>query len=211
MRPLFAFIPLFFAFRAFGAEIVRPSLEPVQLSFSFAAPVALAPISALAPTLSAPLAAAPAPAAAFAAAPIAVPVAAAVEATPAAEAFAASAAKTATVLPGTAISGEDDKISGRAQLQTLANNLGASSRTFDASRRSTKMDYDEFGRQLAARPGIDLSPFNQTEAKRRILSASGYTHLYGAGGVRIPLSQATDVRVGNAFLSVKKTYDRRPR
>jgi hypothetical protein len=104
---------------------------------------------------------------------------------------------------------DDGREDGRSQLQRLAQSADASGRAFDAPRRKTKMDYDEFSRQISAAPGLDPNPFRHADTKRRILAASGYTHLYGAGGSRIPLADAADVRVGNAFLSVKKTFDRR--
>ena len=169
-----------------GAELVRPS-APVQLSFSFAAPVAMMPLTALTPALPMPL-----PTAAVL--PMAAPV--------------LVAPLPASVSPS---SKEDDRTDGRSQLQSLARNADAPGKSFDTPKRKTKMDYDEFGRQVAAAPSLDLNAFRHTDAKRRILAASGYTHLYGAGGVRIPLAKANDVRVGNAFLSVKKTFDRRPR
>jgi hypothetical protein len=185
-----------------AAEVVRPQAAPVQLSFSFATPAAALPLTAqtLAATpMALPVAAALPTAAPVLAAPLPILAPTAIAAAP----------RAATVA---AASQEDERTDGRSQLQSLTRNEdNLKGRAFDSSKRKTKMDYDEFGRQLAATPGLDLNAFRHTDAKRRILAASGYTHLYGAGGVRIPLSQANDVRVGNAFLSVKKTFDRRPR
>lgn len=205
MRRSLVLYALLFAAPALGAELVRPRIEPVQLSLPFAAPIAAATLTAPTPvTLSAPLSMTPAPAPAAAAlsavaAPAPAPVAAAV-ASPA----------PASTLPKMAPR-RDEGEDGRSQLQRLARNADDPGGAFDAPRRATKMDYDEFGRQLAVRPGLSLNPFDHADAKRRMLAASGYTHLFGAGGRRVPLAEASDVRVGKAFLSVKKTYDRRPR
>jgi len=74
--------------------------------------------------------------------------------------------------------------------------------------RSSKIDYEEFGRQIAARPGISQNVFQHAEAKRRILRASGYSVLYGAGGIRIPLEDASDARIGNVFANVLRAFNR---
>jgi hypothetical protein len=199
-RPVFLYV-LLLAAPALGVELARPSLAPVQLSLSFAAPVAAplispalaAPLPALAVSLTAapsPAAVAAAPAAAFSLAP------------------ALAAARPPELLPAAATGNEGED--GRSQLKRLASAAGSSGTAFDSPRRATKMDYEEFGRQVAARPGLSLDPFQHADAKRRILAASGYTHLFGAGGRRVPLAEASDVRVGKAFLSVKRTFDRRP-
>lgn len=75
--------------------------------------------------------------------------------------------------------------------------------------RATKIDYAEFGRLVALTPRLSESHFRDTEAKRRILMASGYTHLIGPGGRRIPLAIADEARVGRAFEHTLKTYRRR--
>jgi len=180
---------------AWGVELVRPT-APVQLSFNFAAPVA------------APIAASPAPLAAVAALTAApTPLTAA----PAPFAVAAGPAIAAAPSARPAVAAEEAREDGRSQLERAAAASESSNAGFEAPRRTTKLDYEEFGRQVAARPGLSLNPFQHADAKRNILSASGYTHLYGAGGRRVPLAQAADVRVGKAFLSVKKTFDRRPK
>jgi hypothetical protein len=79
----------------------------------------------------------------------------------------------------------------------------------DRKPRATKIDYAEFGRLLALTPRLSESRFRDTEAKRRILRASGYTHLIGPGGRRIPLSIADEARVGRAFEHTLETYRRR--
>jgi hypothetical protein len=193
VRRALALFSLVFAARAFGAEPVRPSFVPVQLAFSFEAPAMIAPLTARPPV---------SPSMSLVAAPTLMPAAPELSApAPAEIPLAARSRPTA--------SREDGDDEGRSQLQRLADDAGGSSRVFDASRRATKMDYEEFGRQLDRRPALDVNPFYHADAKRRILAASGYTHLYGAGGIRIPLAQASDARVGRAFLSVKKTFDRR--
>ena len=154
---------------ALAATVAAVRAAPVQLSFAFAAPSALAPppvLTAAVPS-AAPVAIAPSAAA---------PVAAAISAAPAAAA-APAAFVAAPEAPKTA--------------------------------RKTKIDYDEFGRQLASRQGLSLDPFRHADAKRRILRAAGYDVLHGAGGKRIPLDEAADVRVGSAFLNVKRAFDRR--
>ena len=78
-----------------------------------------------------------------------------------------------------------------------------------AAKRATKLDYEAFGRMLGLSPRLAESPLRDTEAKRRILMAAGYTHLIGPGGRRIPLSIADEARVGRAFEHTKKTYLRR--
>lgn len=75
--------------------------------------------------------------------------------------------------------------------------------------KTTKIDYDEFGRQLARAPGLSLNPFQHADAKRRILKASGYARLYGTGGVPIKIDDAADIRVGKAFASVLRAFERR--
>lgn len=75
--------------------------------------------------------------------------------------------------------------------------------------RRTKIDYAEFGRRLASSPEVSLDVFRDSAAKRQILRASGYDVLIGKGGLRIPLDQASDARVGQAFLHVKRIFDRR--
>ncbi len=75
--------------------------------------------------------------------------------------------------------------------------------------RKTKIDYDEFGRQLLRSPGLSSNPFQHTDAKRRILKASGYSRLYGAGGVAVAIDRASDIRVGKAFASVLRAFERR--
>lgn len=79
----------------------------------------------------------------------------------------------------------------------------------DRKARATKIDYAEFGRLVALTPRLSESHFRDTEAKRRILMASGYTHLIGPGGKRIPLAIADEARVGRAFEHTLKTYRRR--
>lgn len=78
-----------------------------------------------------------------------------------------------------------------------------------APKRATKIDYAQFGRLVALTPRLSESHFRDTEAKRRILMASGYTHLIGPGGRRIPLAIADEARVGRAFEHTLKTYRRR--
>lgn len=74
--------------------------------------------------------------------------------------------------------------------------------------KSTKLDYDEFGRQISG-SRLSTNVFRDTDAKRRILLASGYTHLKGPNGTRIPLAKADDVRIGKAFENVLAAYSRR--
>lgn len=74
--------------------------------------------------------------------------------------------------------------------------------------RSTKLDYDEFGRQVSG-ARLSANVFRDTDAKRRILLASGYTHLTGPNGTRIPLARADDARIGKAFENVLSAYRRR--
>ena len=78
-------------------------------------------------------------------------------------------------------------------------------------RRTTKIDYDAFGRQLGLNPGLSLNIFGATDAKRGILAASGYTHLVGAGGRRIALADATAARIGAAFDKILRTFNNRSR
>lgn len=191
MRRLFALCALLIAAPSFGAALIRPQAAPVQLTLPFGAPAAAMPLAAP------PLAASPS---ALPAAPI-LPSAA-----PALSARVPAAPQPMAVAPAPH---KDEGADGRSQLQTLARDGDDADRAFDAPRRTTKMDYEEFGRQLARRPGLDENPFRHADEKRRMLAASGYTHLFGAGGRRIPLAEAADVRVGKAFLSVKKTFDRR--
>ena len=195
MRRLVLLYTLLIVAPLHGAELVRPQ-APVQLSFSFAAPARAMSLTALSPEppLALPTAAA-------------LPVAAPVLAAPLPALIPVAVAPALTSASPTVK--EDERTDGRSQLQSLSRNEIGEGRAFDSSKRKTKMDYDEFGRQLAATPGLDMNAFRHAAAKRRILAASGYTHLYGAGGVRIPLAEANDVRVGNAFISVKKTFDRR--
>ena len=75
--------------------------------------------------------------------------------------------------------------------------------------RKTAIDYDEFGRNLASAPGLSLDPFKHADAKRRILKASGYSRIYGAGGVPVPIDRAADVRVGKTFANVLRAFERR--
>ena len=75
--------------------------------------------------------------------------------------------------------------------------------------RSTRIDYEEFGRLLARWKGLDHNVFRHAEEKREILKASGYDALTGPGGRRIPLDQADDVRVGKAFLNVLRAFEKR--
>ncbi len=75
-------------------------------------------------------------------------------------------------------------------------------------KRGTRIDYEEFGRQLAAHPGLSANPFQHAAAKRRILKASGYSRLYGAGGP-VAIESASDVRVGKAFENVRRAFERR--
>jgi hypothetical protein len=213
MRRSLALYALLFAARASGVELARPPVAPVQLGFSFAAPPMIAPS-----LMAGPVAMLGLPGAAPMLTPVALAPAALVQlgfsfeeparAEPPAAAAPAVPVEAAPPIRTTpTASREDEGEDGRSQLRRLAR--GDSSRVFNASRRATKMDYDEFGRQLARRPGLDQNSFNQSDSKRRVLAASGYTHLYGVGGVRIPIADASDVRVGNAFNSVKKTFDRR--
>ena len=184
-RPLLLSL-LLLAGPALGVELVCPSAASVQLKFDFAAPV-VAPIAA------------------------AVPLAAVAALVPAPVALTAAPEISAAPAPIPAAPAPEARETGRAQLETAAAASASSNAVFDAPRKTTKMDYEEFGRQVAARPSLSLNPFEHADAKRRILSASGYTHLFGAGGRRVPLADASDVRVGKAFLSVKKTSDRRPK
>lgn len=191
MRCLFALCALLIAAPSFGAAFVRPQAAPVQLALPFAAPAAAMPLAT--PTIAAAPSALPA-------APILPPAA------PLLSAPVPAAPQPTAAAPAPR---RDEGENGRPQLQRLAQSGDDAGRAFDAPRRATKMDYEEFGRQLARRPGLDENPFRHADEKRRMLAASGYTHLFGAGGRRIPLAEAADVRVGKAFLSVKKTFDRR--
>lgn len=78
-----------------------------------------------------------------------------------------------------------------------------------APARATKIDYDEFGRQLSRAPGLSANVFQHADAKRRILKASGYTRLYGAGGVPVAIDRAADARVGKTFANVLRAFQRR--
>jgi hypothetical protein len=149
-----------------GAEIAALRTAPVQLSFAFAAPAALAlQTPALVPT-----------------APIS---------------LSASAASPAALMPAAA-----------APIAAAPNTVAAAPATAARPKRSTKIDYEEFGRQIAGRPGISTNVFQHADAKRRILRASGYDVLYGAGGRRIALGDATDARVGAAFANVMRAFSR---
>lgn len=75
-------------------------------------------------------------------------------------------------------------------------------------KRATKIDYEEFGRQLAKHPGLSSSPFQHGPAKRKILKASGYDRLRGPEGP-VTIERATDARVGMAFAHVLRAYERR--
>lgn len=75
-------------------------------------------------------------------------------------------------------------------------------------KRATKIDYEEFGRQLAAHPGLSSSPFQHAPAKRKILKAAGYDRLRGPDGP-VAIERATDARVGMAFAHVLRAFERR--
>ena len=75
--------------------------------------------------------------------------------------------------------------------------------------RKTKLDYERFARLVWLSPRLSTDPYRDTEAKRRILLAAGYTHLIGPKGRRIPLSIADEARVGRAFAHTLETLARR--
>lgn len=75
-------------------------------------------------------------------------------------------------------------------------------------KRATKIDYEEFGRQLARNPGLSSSPFQHASAKRKILKAAGYDRLRGPEGP-VAIERATDARVGMAFAHVLRAFEHR--
>lgn len=78
-----------------------------------------------------------------------------------------------------------------------------------ARAKTTKMDYEVFGAELARRGTPDSGVFAQTETKRSILRKAGYTHLYGQGGVRVSIDDASPARIGHAFNETLKAWRRR--
>jgi hypothetical protein len=73
---------------------------------------------------------------------------------------------------------------------------------------ATKIDYEEFGRQVKAHPGLSSNPFQHAPAKRKILKASGYDRLRGPEGP-VAIERASDARVGMAFARVLRAFERR--
>lgn len=191
------------------AALAQVRTAPVQLSLNFSAPtpaftapLSVAPLSPLTPaSLTPSLGAAPA----FA--PIPAPVIAAFHSGDPV-AFVKAARKAEYEPP------EGD------EHQTALYQLGLQREAADkavlaldhpepAPARATKIDYDEFGRQMARAPGLSANVFQHVDAKRRILKASGYTRLYGAGGIPVPIDQAADVRVGKTFANVLRAFQKR--
>jgi hypothetical protein len=78
-----------------------------------------------------------------------------------------------------------------------------------ARAKSTKMDYEVFGAELSRRGTPDSAVFSQTETKRSMLRNAGYTHLYGQGGARISIDDASPARIGLAFAETLKAWRRR--
>lgn len=77
-----------------------------------------------------------------------------------------------------------------------------------AAKRGSKIDDAAFARALSGR-SVREGIFDDAGAKRAILRAAGYTHLYGAGGVRLTLEEASDARVGRVFASTLAAHRRR--
>ena len=82
-----------------------------------------------------------------------------------------------------------------------------SGRKGKATHNKRKIDYgaflnltDSYMRNHGIKPS-DI--FHKPKLKREILEAAGYSHAYGKGE-RIPLSDASDARIGSMF---KKTYE----
>ncbi|MBI3563633.1 MAG: hypothetical protein HY079_00390 [Elusimicrobia bacterium] len=75
-----------------------------------------------------------------------------------------------------------------------------------AKAKRTKIDYEAFGEELRRRGTPGEGVFAQTAVKRAILKAAGYTHLYGRGGERVSLDDASDARVGGAFAATLKAW-----
>ncbi|MDD5304764.1 MAG: hypothetical protein PHS14_16840 [Elusimicrobia bacterium] len=195
--------------RAAAQSRTAPASVQLSLSFAAPAPALLAPltVSALQPSLApAVLSVAPALSApAFAAAPK--PVMAAFH-TGDPSAY-LKAARAAEYEPPEG----DEHQSALYQLGLEREAADRAARTLFASpapaARATAIDYEEFGRQLSRHPGLSLNAFSHTDAKRRILKASGYSRLHGAGGVPVPIERADDARVGKAFANVLRAFDRR--
>lgn len=208
---------------------------PVQMSLPFAA-VTAAPAASLAPSLL-PSAPAALPAAVpVAAAPAAAPVAAVPAAAPATSAarwgdMPASVARALRAGDAREFweacrrSGFEPPASDDHQQRLLADGWAqaAADASFDRplgwgetaapapapKARATKIDYDAFGAELRRRGTPDEGVFAQAALKRAILKAAGYTHLYGQGGVRVSLDEATDARVGAAFAKTLASWRRR--
>lgn len=178
---------------------------PVQLSLFAPAPVLVAPVAF--PALAAPVLLAPAPSlsSVFAAVPA-----------PVLKAFHAGDAPAYLKAARTHEYQPPDGDEHQSALYQLGLEREAAERAMLAveqpavpAGRSTKIDYETFGRRLAQTSGLSSNPFNGTSAKRRILKAAGYTRLYGAGGKPIAIDDASDVRIGKVFANVLRAYERR--
>ncbi len=77
--------------------------------------------------------------------------------------------------------------------------------------RATKIDYAAFGRALARSPRVSVDIFADAYAKRALLKAAGYTRLYGSGGTRVAIDDASDARIGRAFDATVRAYRNRTR
>lgn len=74
-------------------------------------------------------------------------------------------------------------------------------------KRQPKIDYARFGAALKKyEPSLDI--FRDADLKRIAYRQAGYTHLYGEDGERIPLDDASDARIGGAFVKTCKAYKR---
>ncbi len=191
------------------AALAQVRTAPVQLSLdfhaptpSFTAPLSISPLAPLAPvSLTPSLGVAPS----FA--PIPAPVIAAFHSGDPA-AF-VKAARKAEYEPPEGDEHQNALYQLGLQREAADKALLALDHPEPAPARTTKIDYDEFGRQLSRSPGLSTNVFQHTDAKRRILKASGYTRLYGAGGVPVPIDRAADVRVGKTFANVLRAFERR--
>jgi hypothetical protein len=89
--------------------------------------------------------------------------------------------------------------------------LAPAGRTAPAPKQATVIDYNAFAAALDRHTGINAENiFAHTATKRAILAAAGYTVLYGEGGVRIPLEDATAAKIGAVFKKTWAAYRRRP-
>ena len=101
---------------------------------------------------------------------------------------------------------------GNLHFDLPCNEYGEVIKSRESWAQKSGFDYEVFGREVRERPYLQVrNRFKDVPIKREILKKAGYDALDAEGGRHVRIEDATDARIGLAFMRTYRQYQNRTR